>query len=345
MTVGLTMIVKNEAKTLPRLAASLRDQIDFWTISDTGSTDDTIAVAREVFDGVPGQLVQDEWRGFGPCRTHALLVAQDHTDWVMWADADETMVGTIDFDLYANCIETLEHFDNLRYWMPRMVKGPGWEWKGRAHEYLVHPAPRRVMSHSFHFIHHADGGSRGDKTQRDLALLQEDWEEHHDARTAFYLARTYQDVGAWNDAVGWYRTRLTMPGWQEETFYALYSLGRCLLAVGAADEGCGALWASWGLCDSRGDPLVILAEHYRSTDQWRLAWHTATLARDCHDFSYPGLFMDTNMKWRIPYEISIAAWYTGHQDEGRAAQEALALHSDIPEPYLSSVASNLAFYT
>ncbi len=40
-TVGLAMIVKNEARTLPRLAASLDGQLDHWTIVDTGSTDGT----------------------------------------------------------------------------------------------------------------------------------------------------------------------------------------------------------------------------------------------------------------------------------------------------------------
>jgi len=345
MSLGLSMIVKNEAKTLPRLAESLRSQIDFWTIVDTGSTDDTMAVAWEVFEGIPGQFLHDEWRGFGRCRTYALRAAQQHTDWVMWIDADETLVGTIDTDLDGNCIEALQHFGNLRYWLPRLTKGPEWGWEGRAHEYLTHPAAQRVKTKDFYIVHHADGGSRGDKYHRDLTLLLEDWEEHREARTAFYLGRTNQDVGALHEAIGWYRTRLTMPGWQEETFYTLYSLGLCLLAAGAADEGCGALWASWGLCDCRGDPLVALAEHYRSTSQWHLAWHAASLAQEYHDSAYPGLFMDANLEWRIPYEISIAAWYTGHRDQGQVAQEWLALHDDIPEAYRTSIEANLAFYS
>ena len=63
------MIVRNESKTLPRLAATLRGQIDHWTIVDTGSTDDTVQVARHVFDFAPGQVIEDIWRGFGPLAT------------------------------------------------------------------------------------------------------------------------------------------------------------------------------------------------------------------------------------------------------------------------------------
>ena len=44
-TVGLVMIVKNEERTLPRLAESVRGQLDHWTIVDTGSTDQTKAIA------------------------------------------------------------------------------------------------------------------------------------------------------------------------------------------------------------------------------------------------------------------------------------------------------------
>ena len=44
-TVGLVMIVKNEERTLPRLAESVRGQLDHWTIVDTGSTDQTMAIA------------------------------------------------------------------------------------------------------------------------------------------------------------------------------------------------------------------------------------------------------------------------------------------------------------
>ena len=56
MTVGLVMIVKDEALILPRLAASVKNHIDYWTVVDTGSTDSTTQVAQDVFAPVPGQV-------------------------------------------------------------------------------------------------------------------------------------------------------------------------------------------------------------------------------------------------------------------------------------------------
>ena len=68
-TVGLVMIVKDEEATLPRLAATLEGQIDHWTIVDTGSTDGTGTLARELFRNVPGQVIEDGRRGCGPSPT------------------------------------------------------------------------------------------------------------------------------------------------------------------------------------------------------------------------------------------------------------------------------------
>src|ERR1700680_3935406 len=95
-TVGLVMIVKNEARGLPRLAESVAGCIDHWTIVDTGSTDETVAVARKVFDGIPGSVIEDRWRGFGPSRNVALEAADPHTDWLLHLDADHTVHGRLD---------------------------------------------------------------------------------------------------------------------------------------------------------------------------------------------------------------------------------------------------------
>lgn len=38
VTIALVMIVRNEAETLPRLIASVRDHVDTYTIVDTGSS-------------------------------------------------------------------------------------------------------------------------------------------------------------------------------------------------------------------------------------------------------------------------------------------------------------------
>jgi glycosyltransferase involved in cell wall biosynthesis len=82
------MIVKNKVENFPRLAYSLSGQIDHWTIVDTGSTNGTRSVAVEVFAGVPGVLLDTEWRGYGPTGNVALAAAAGHTDWLLTMGAD-----------------------------------------------------------------------------------------------------------------------------------------------------------------------------------------------------------------------------------------------------------------
>jgi glycosyltransferase involved in cell wall biosynthesis len=65
--VCLNMIVKNEAKVLPRLFRSVKDYIDYYVIVDTGSTDQTIdLIQREMSAyGIEGEVHQREWVNFG----------------------------------------------------------------------------------------------------------------------------------------------------------------------------------------------------------------------------------------------------------------------------------------
>jgi tetratricopeptide (TPR) repeat protein len=354
MTVGLVMIVKNEARVLPRLADSVRDHIDHWTIVDTGSTDDTLEVIDRVFTPVPGHVLIHPFDGFGPSRTVALRAGETHTDWMLVIDADDTFHGAIETDTEADCIEAEQHNGDMRFWLPRLLRSNrGWESRGRAHEYYFSPiASRPVQTSSFWVEHHGDGSGRAGKFERDLGLLQQDWdEEPGNERTAFYLARTYDDVGDLPQAIEWYKERIRLPGWIEEAFYARYRLGACLLALGAQEEGAGHLWLAWGMQPQRAEPLVALAEHYRQNQQWTLAYQVADLA-----FSYcnaqpdnklshhAGLFVDmTAADWKAAYEQSISAWYTGHKERGRMLMEWLgAVH--LPEPYASSVQANLEFY-
>lgn len=212
-TVGLAMIVRNEEQVLPRLADSLKGHIDHWTIVDTGSEDSTREVARQVFGFAPGDVIDAEWQGFGPSRNVALRAAEPRTDWVLNLDADHTFRGALDPRQLASDfsgIDIEERYANLRYWLPRLVRsGRSWHWVGRTHEFLAAPtAGNRARAASCWLEHHGDGGNRETKFHRDLELLEQDWAERPgEARTAFYLGRTYDDLGEDVQAIAWYRRR------------------------------------------------------------------------------------------------------------------------------------------
>jgi len=358
--VCLAMIVKNEERTLPRLAASLDGQIDHWVIVDTGSTDRTVEVAREVFGGVPGQVVEDEWRGYGPSRNVALRTARAQCDFVLTLDADDTLHGSIDRGIAEEFdgVEAEYHVDPLRYWVPRLVRSTTeWAWYGRAHEYLGLEGrlARMGRATSFFVRHHADGGNRATKFERESALLEADHEENpEDPRTLFYLARTYEDRGDHLRAETYYRKRIELGGWDEETWYATWRLGRCLLATAKGDEGAGVLWSAWNARPWRAEPLWSLAEHYRMHAQWRLCFEVCELARrHCgvgsedpgNGFGGDRLFVHADAyRWRIDYEQSICAYYVDQRELGLALIERLGDRHDLPPEISASVASNRRFY-
>lgn len=78
------VIVKNEAKNLHRWLSSMQQVADEMIVVDTGSTDETVAIARAA-----GARVYDfPWRGdFAAAKNFAL--GQAHGHWILFLDADE----------------------------------------------------------------------------------------------------------------------------------------------------------------------------------------------------------------------------------------------------------------
>jgi glycosyltransferase involved in cell wall biosynthesis len=72
MSIGLCMIVKDEAAVIERCLATIRPHIDHWTIVDSGSTDGTQKIIRAILDDLPGDLHERPWYDFGTNRTEAL---------------------------------------------------------------------------------------------------------------------------------------------------------------------------------------------------------------------------------------------------------------------------------
>ncbi len=361
VSVGLVMIVKNEEGTLARLAASVGDQIDHFTIVDTGSSDSTVEVARRSFAGVAGEVIADEWRGYGASRNVALEAARHHTDWLLLLDADHTLEGELPRDLLSDeldCVDVEERFDTLRLWRPFLIRAAsGWQWHGRAHEYLSIDERMAVSarSHRFHVVHHGDGGNRSDKLARERALLEADFADNpEDARTCFYLARTFDDGGQRAQAVEWYQRCLELEDWDEERFYARWRLGVCLLDIEKPQEACGVLFDAWSERPWRAEPLWTLAGHYRLQQQWQLCWEVCDLARRFTPVLPLGnrttskddrLFVHSDVyEWRLAYEQSICAYYVAQIPIGRTLCRYLLSRADLPGEIRSSVEANRRFY-
>lgn len=84
LKISACYIVKNEAKNLAKSIKSLKNQVNEIVVVDTGSTDNTIAVARKLGAKVYSFPWQDD---FSQARNFALSKAKG--DWLILLDADE----------------------------------------------------------------------------------------------------------------------------------------------------------------------------------------------------------------------------------------------------------------
>ena len=92
--LALSCILKNEAKSVEIMLRSALPVCDFVSIVDTGSTDDTVSIVKEILEGysVPFAVRQIEFENFSQVRNEALANVGDDIDWILMLDGDEHLV-------------------------------------------------------------------------------------------------------------------------------------------------------------------------------------------------------------------------------------------------------------
>lgn len=191
------VITRNEETNLPRCLHSVRALADQIVVLDTGSTDRTREVARDLGAEVHEFTWCDD---FSAARNAALRHARG--DWVLMLDADEELTDDGRAALPAELrdaqvviyrlplIEAGKEDEGVHY-VPRLFRNiPGIAYIGRVHEQLwptVEPLRRRwKLQTRFsramlrHHGYDAATRQRRQKTQRNLFLLQRALEEHPD---------------------------------------------------------------------------------------------------------------------------------------------------------------------
>lgn len=205
--LGLTMIVKNEMKVLPRLFESVTPWIDYWVIHDTGSSDGTLDFIIEHFtkNNVPGELHHTPWKNFGFNRTKAVESTKDKVDFTLLLDAD--FILNVKDKNFKNALgrikghgHLIQYEGGMDYRQNLLVNSKlNWFYKGVTHEYIhaLDSDPRKMIKFDgITITHKADGGNRSDKFERDIGLLEEALKEDEtNGRYWFYLGQSYKDLG------------------------------------------------------------------------------------------------------------------------------------------------------
>jgi tetratricopeptide (TPR) repeat protein len=241
----------------------------------------------------------------------------------------------------------LRHDGELAYWVPRLVRGDlPWRFEGVTHEHLALDAgftQERLLD--LVVVHHADGGSRGDKLDRDRRLLERRLaEDPGDARATFYLAQTLRDLGDEDAAAELYRRRAAMGGWDEEVYYAAFQAG-VLAGRRDVERGIAELRAAAEMRPSRGEALHELARLLRIAGRHEEARDAA--ARGAA-LPVPDdvLFVHRDVHhWGLRFEQAMAAHQAGRAAEALGVADALLDEGRLPPEAESALRESRASFS
>jgi tetratricopeptide (TPR) repeat protein len=223
------MIVKNEAQRLPRCLDSVHGVVDEIVVVDTGSTDDTVAVAERY----GARVFHFAWcEDFAAARNEA--VAHARGAWILALDADEALARSarhsirrlLTDDRYQAYLlnirsplkGTRSQAAVINAW-PRLFRNrPEIRYEGRVHEQISPSIARMDGTISAtdlvidHLGYHQEFSDQMEKQARNLALLERELAEHPgDPMTMFHYGEALGLGGRIQEAVDAYRSALANP--------------------------------------------------------------------------------------------------------------------------------------
>jgi tetratricopeptide (TPR) repeat protein len=358
------MIVKNESKIIERCLNSVIHFIDSYCICDTGSTDDTIEKIEKYFNttSIPGKIIREPFQNFEYNRTFALnqCINMPTADYLLLLDADMILNfgSTLDDPSYFKQTLTKDAYyvfqgsPSFYYKNIRILKNNGkFSYKGVTHEYIdcdsYYDADNIDMNTVF-ISDIGDGGAKADKFHRDIRLLTTALEcEPNNKRYTFYLANSYRDIGDFENAIMIYKKRINLGGWIQEVWYSYYSLGKCYYNSMDYANAIHYWLEGYHYFPERVENLYEIIHHYRTKQQYTLAYHFYLLAiQNKKAVSLDFLFLHKDVySYKLDYEHSIIGYYTNAPIKDVLISFMKVLHCpEVDSSTIRNVFSNYKFY-
>ncbi|WP_405478889.1 glycosyltransferase [Streptomyces sp. NBC_00009] len=345
-SICLCMIVKNESSVIERCLASVRDLIDTWVISDTGSTDGTQKLIRTSLQGIPGELHEEPWVNFGHNRSLNVAHARGRADFLLLLDADLVIRRDGPLPPLTSDSYMLRHEGSTEYRIKRLVRGDlPWRYEGVTHEYLTADQDHEQENLDALVIEdYADGGSKHDKFERDARLLSAELErDPTNTRTVFYLAQTMRDMGRKDEAIALYERRAEMGGWGEEVYFALLQAGVLRADSGNWPGAMDALSRAWESRPERLEACYELSARLRTMGRYHSAHAVvrSVLDREPPDdllFIQPWVY-----HWGLLFEFSITSYWVGDFAASLEACDRLLATPSLPDSYRKQTIANREF--
>ena len=376
--LGLNIIVKNEEKVIKRLLDTVTPIIDYYCIIDTGSTDRTKEIAKEVMDaaGIPGEIHDHEWINFCAARTFALEKIEGKCEWAFWIDADEQLIYDPKFQkesLKANfanmdCVSMEVEYGPQTYFRTQFFRPDfQWKWIGAVHEVLVPretaKAPRGGQIKGLTTLVTPDGASWGDNSRESqrqkysehAELLLEYIKGDPDVRWLFYLGQSYRDSFQWKESEEWYAKRAAATGgyWEERYFAQLMVASMKANQQKPAEEILEAYAQCSKFDPNRCEHYMPIVKHHQATGNWPYSYILSKFLYDNYSGKNPfprsSLFIDKAVyDWQILDLHCIGAYWMGKHAEARSCYNKLRKACNkglVPEAEVKRIIANQEWYT
>jgi glycosyltransferase involved in cell wall biosynthesis len=350
--ICLCMIVKNESAIIERCLTAALPFIDTWAIADTGSTDGTPELIEKFFSkhSVSGKITRTTFQNFAQARNEALAAARALGGWsyTLFIDADMMLKGSIDkTDLHATAYRVQQTTGNLAYWNTRLVRHDvAASYVGVTHEFLSVPGNQPPNLESVTIDDRNDGGSKGDKGERDIRLLNDGLvTEPANGRYMFYLANTYREAGRHAEAIQWYTRRIQAGGWDEEVWASYYGIARSRYLLGEEAAFVVACFDAYNYRPMRAESLSLLARYWREHGK---SDSSLLIAEQVARMPCPGdiLFIEQDIYERKnANDVAISGYYSKLPERRQTGYETCARLTIDRDPNVRGEArNNFLFY-
>jgi glycosyltransferase involved in cell wall biosynthesis/GT2 family glycosyltransferase len=347
LPVYVVSIAKNEEKFVRTWAESAKGADGIFLL-DTGSTDNTVAIAKECGVTVFEQVFSP-WR-FDTARNYLLDSLPPDDAWVINLDLDEVLVGDwlqtmkdapdwatrVRYNYVWNWLE--EGKRGLEYHGDKIVRRQQYRWKHPVHE--VNVAINGIEQHHFtdrFEIHHHADNTKPRSSYLPLLLMSVEEDPTSD-RNVYYCARELFYYGQNEQASEMFQRHLTMPEskWNAERAFSMRFLAKI-----HPDKAEFWLLRACGEYPEGREPWVDLAQHYYNSSHWSGCYWAATRALAIT--SKEALYLNEATSWGfLPHDLAaIAAFRLGmHEEAAKHGKNALEFY-----PEDKRLLDNQYFYT
>lgn len=321
LKISVYAISKNEGKFVKRFCESAKEA-DEIVIVDTGSTDDTVNIAKECGAKVYESFTSP-WR-FDIARNTSLSLVSKDADVCIALDLDEVMEPGWRQEIESLWKENTNRLSYKFYWghgkeffATKIHSRKGYRWHHPVHEYIVPDRTEEVFAFTNkRLVTHMPDETKSRGQYMDLLRLAVK-EDPNCCRNAFYFARELTYYSLWDEAISALQKYLLMPNatWKEERCYAMRLLGKSYDQLNDKHQALTWYIRACAEAPHTREPWVDLSEHFLKQDKFKDCLFNAEKALEIthRQFTY----VEDPTAWGFrPYDlVAVSSWYLGDKQK------------------------------